>query len=127
MYKLLKLCLVAAPTAAFLLAPHPSIHTNTNAASAAWKPPLSVVRSTVTDSIAGVNGAVTPVDTLTYVDRTNRETTKEKIVVLGSGWAAVKFVQNIDTSKYDVTIVSPRNFFLFTPFLKFSIFLYSWR
>jgi len=52
----------------------------------------------------------------TYVDRTP-ETTKEKVVVLGSGWAAVKFLQNVDTARYDVTVVSPRNFFLFTPFL----------
>jgi len=52
----------------------------------------------------------------TYTDRTPT-TTKEKIVVLGSGWASVKFIQNIDTAKFDVTVVSPRNFFLFTPFL----------
>jgi NADH:ubiquinone reductase (non-electrogenic) len=49
-------------------------------------------------------------------DRTPK-TDKEKVVVLGSGWAAVKFVQNIDTTKMDVTVISPRNFFLFTPFL----------
>eukprot|EP00316_Scyphosphaera_apsteinii_P023033 CAMPEP_0119339852 /NCGR_PEP_ID=MMETSP1333-20130426/99202_1 /TAXON_ID=418940 /ORGANISM="Scyphosphaera apsteinii, Strain RCC1455" /LENGTH=586 /DNA_ID=CAMNT_0007351471 /DNA_START=92 /DNA_END=1852 /DNA_ORIENTATION=+ len=55
-------------------------------------------------------------DGCTYVDRTSISD-KEKIVVLGSGWAAVKFVQNIDTSRFDVTVVSPRNFFLFTPFL----------
>lgn len=58
------------------------------------------------------------VEECTYVDRTNDETKKEKIVVLGSGWAAIKFLQNIDTTnKYDVTVVSPRNYFLFTPFL----------
>jgi len=51
-----------------------------------------------------------------YIDRTSR-TSKEKVVVLGTGWASVKFLQNIDTSRFDVTIVSPRNFFLFTPFL----------
>jgi len=39
------------------------------------------------------------------------------VVVLGSGWAAVKFLQNVDTSRFAVTVVSPRNFFLFTPFL----------
>jgi len=49
-------------------------------------------------------------------DRT-RDTSKEKVVVLGSGWASVKFLQNIDTDKYDVTVISPRNFFLFSPFL----------
>jgi len=38
--------------------------------------------------------------------------------LLGSGWAAIKFLQTIDTTnQYDVTVVSPRNYFLFTPFL----------
>eukprot|EP00316_Scyphosphaera_apsteinii_P000599 CAMPEP_0119323262 /NCGR_PEP_ID=MMETSP1333-20130426/60395_1 /TAXON_ID=418940 /ORGANISM="Scyphosphaera apsteinii, Strain RCC1455" /LENGTH=557 /DNA_ID=CAMNT_0007330663 /DNA_START=115 /DNA_END=1788 /DNA_ORIENTATION=- len=53
----------------------------------------------------------------TYVDRTLESSGRENIVVLGTGWAAVKFLQNIDTSSFDVTVVSPRNYFLFTPFL----------
>lgn len=58
------------------------------------------------------------VEECTYVDRTNEKTQKKKIVVLGSGWAAIKFLQTIDTTnQYDVTVVSPRNYFLFTPFL----------
>lgn len=57
------------------------------------------------------------VEECTYVDRTDRDTPKERVVVLGAGWAAVKFLQNVDTSRYAVTVVSPRNFFLFTPFL----------
>mmetsp|Transcript_28416 Transcript_28416/g.38843 ORF Transcript_28416/g.38843 Transcript_28416/m.38843 type:complete len:595 (-) Transcript_28416:401-2185(-) len=47
--------------------------------------------------------------------------TKEKVLVLGTGWAAVKFAQNVDTSKFDVSVVSPRNFFLFTPFLPSTV------
>jgi len=47
--------------------------------------------------------------------------TREKVVVLGTGWASVKFAQNIDTRKYDVTVISPRNFFLFTPFLPSTV------
>jgi hypothetical protein len=42
---------------------------------------------------------------------------KEKIVVLGTGWGAASFLKDIDTSLYDVTVVSPRNYFLFTPML----------
>lgn len=54
----------------------------------------------------------------TYEDRsTPQNPSRERIVVLGSGWASVKFLQNIDTTKFDVTVVSPRNYFLFTPFL----------
>ena len=37
------------------------------------------------------------VEECTYVDRTNEKTQKEKIVVLGSGWAAIKFLQTIGT------------------------------
>jgi hypothetical protein len=42
---------------------------------------------------------------------------KEKVVVLGTGWGAASFLKDIDTNLYDVTIVSPRNYFLFTPML----------
>jgi len=42
---------------------------------------------------------------------------KERIVILGTGWGAAAFLKEIDTTKFDVTIISPRNFFLFTPML----------
>ncbi|KAF7313817.1 Mitochondrial external NADH dehydrogenase [Mycena chlorophos] len=42
---------------------------------------------------------------------------KKNIVVLGSGWGATAFLNALDTSEYNVTVVSPRNYFLFTPLL----------
>eukprot|EP01114_Cavostelium_apophysatum_P020040 TRINITY_DN660_c0_g2_i3.p1 TRINITY_DN660_c0_g2~~TRINITY_DN660_c0_g2_i3.p1 ORF type:complete len:624 (+),score=111.34 TRINITY_DN660_c0_g2_i3:535-2406(+) len=42
---------------------------------------------------------------------------RPKIVVLGSGWAALSMIREIDTRYYDIVMVSPRNFFLFTPLL----------
>lgn len=42
---------------------------------------------------------------------------REKVVVLGTGWGAASFLKDIDTSKYEVTVISPRNYFLFTPML----------
>ena len=42
---------------------------------------------------------------------------KPKIVVLGTGFAAFSFVKKIDVRVFDVTVVSPRNHFLFTPLL----------
>ena len=42
---------------------------------------------------------------------------KPKVVVIGCGWAGFRFAQDIDKSKYHVTLVSPRNHFLFTPLL----------
>ncbi len=42
---------------------------------------------------------------------------KPHVVVLGTGFAAFSFIKAIDTQSYDVTVVSPRNHFLFTPLL----------
>lgn len=42
---------------------------------------------------------------------------KPNVVILGSGWGAISFLKHIDTKKYNVSIVSPRNYFLFTPLL----------
>lgn len=44
-------------------------------------------------------------------------TKKERVVLLGTGWGAVSFLKSIDTTLYDVTVISPRNYFLFTPML----------
>jgi hypothetical protein len=42
---------------------------------------------------------------------------KEKIVILGTGWGAASFLKDIDTDLVDVTVISPHNYFLFTPML----------
>ncbi|XP_010906377.1 external alternative NAD(P)H-ubiquinone oxidoreductase B2, mitochondrial isoform X2 [Elaeis guineensis] len=42
---------------------------------------------------------------------------KKKVVVLGTGWAGTTFLKNLDSSLYDVQVVSPRNYFAFTPLL----------
>lgn len=50
-------------------------------------------------------------------DVNKQSNTKEKIVILGTGWGAAAFLKDIDTDKYDVTVISPRNYFVFTPML----------
>ena len=62
--------------------------------------------------------------TLTYACQDNRVLqicdgtgNKKKVVILGTGWAGASFLRNIDTSLYDVHVVSPRNYFTFTPLL----------
>lgn len=42
---------------------------------------------------------------------------KKKVVVLGSGWSGYSFLNYLNNPNYDVQVVSPRNFFLFTPLL----------
>ncbi|KAG8078152.1 hypothetical protein GUJ93_ZPchr0007g3087 [Zizania palustris] len=63
------------------------------------------------------------VGTLTYACQDNQVlqindgTGKKKVVIIGTGWAGASFLRNIDTSLYDVHVVSPRNYFTFTPLL----------
>ncbi|CCD24982.1 NADH-ubiquinone reductase (H(+)-translocating) NDE2 NDAI_0E01660 [Naumovozyma dairenensis CBS 421] len=49
----------------------------------------------------------------TFSDGSPRKT----IVILGSGWGSISLLKNLDTTKYNVIVVSPRNYFLFTPLL----------
>ncbi|SCU98025.1 LAFA_0G14972g1_1 [Lachancea sp. 'fantastica'] len=42
---------------------------------------------------------------------------RPKLVVLGSGWASVGVLKALAPGEYDVTVVSPQNYFLFTPLL----------
>ncbi|KAF3930601.1 hypothetical protein ABW19_dt0204867 [Dactylella cylindrospora] len=43
--------------------------------------------------------------------------TKKTLVILGSGWGSVSLLKKLDTENYNVIVISPRNFFLFTPLL----------
>ena len=43
---------------------------------------------------------------------------KLKLVVIGTGFVSLSLLQYIDTDLYDVTVVSPRPYFLFTPLLE---------
>lgn len=42
---------------------------------------------------------------------------KKKLVILGSGWGAVSLLRQLEKDQYDVTVISPTNYFLFTPML----------
>ncbi|EFR00330.1 external NADH-ubiquinone oxidoreductase 1 [Nannizzia gypsea CBS 118893] len=42
---------------------------------------------------------------------------KKTLVVLGTGWGSVSLLKKLDTENYNVVVISPRNFFLFTPLL----------
>ncbi|XP_031500545.1 internal alternative NAD(P)H-ubiquinone oxidoreductase A2, mitochondrial-like [Nymphaea colorata] len=42
---------------------------------------------------------------------------KPRIVVLGTGWAACRFLKSVNTKTYDVVCISPRNHMVFTPLL----------
>ncbi|XP_031276767.1 external alternative NAD(P)H-ubiquinone oxidoreductase B2, mitochondrial [Pistacia vera] len=42
---------------------------------------------------------------------------KKKVVVLGTGWAGTSFLKSLNNPSYDVQVISPRNYFAFTPLL----------
>merc|ERR1719235_956727 len=50
----------------------------------------------------------------------NNQTEKPNLVVLGTGWGSFRVLSDIDSEKYNVSVVSPRNHLLFTPMLASS-------
>lgn len=40
-----------------------------------------------------------------------------RTVIIGSGWAGFKLIETLDQRYHDVVVISPRNYFLFTPLL----------
>lgn len=42
---------------------------------------------------------------------------KPKLVILGGGWGSVALLKNINPDDYHITVISPANYFLFTPML----------
>ncbi|KAJ1567401.1 NADH:ubiquinone oxidoreductase [Cladochytrium tenue] len=42
---------------------------------------------------------------------------KKTIAILGTGWGSTSLIKDLDTDNYNVVVVSPRSYFLFTPLL----------
>ncbi|KAJ3102118.1 hypothetical protein HDU97_000760 [Phlyctochytrium planicorne] len=42
---------------------------------------------------------------------------KKKLVVLGTGWGAISVIKSLEKEGFDVCVVSPSNYFLFSPLL----------
>ena len=42
---------------------------------------------------------------------------RERIVILGSGWAGYTLARDLNPKKYQIVLVSPRSYFAFTPLL----------
>ncbi|KAL7086853.1 hypothetical protein ACP275_13G027900 [Erythranthe tilingii] len=52
-----------------------------------------------------------------FADATQVDVKKKKVVVLGTGWAGTSFLKNLKDPSYEIEVVSPRNYFAFTPLL----------
>ncbi|KAF2725670.1 FAD/NAD(P)-binding domain-containing protein [Polychaeton citri CBS 116435] len=53
--------------------------------------------------------------TIQEIDNSRRG--RERIVILGSGWAGYTLARDLDQRKFQVVVVSPRSYFVFTPLL----------
>ncbi|KAI9493268.1 pyridine nucleotide-disulfide oxidoreductase-domain-containing protein [Zychaea mexicana] len=51
------------------------------------------------------------------LDEHEQDQEKPRLVIIGSGWGAVSVLRNLDKDKFNVTVISPNNYFLFTPLL----------
>lgn len=47
----------------------------------------------------------------------NQKNNRERVVILGSGWAGFSLASDLDQRKYQIVVVSPRSYFVFTPLL----------
>jgi NADH:ubiquinone reductase (non-electrogenic) len=77
-------------------------------------------RAIAATACAGVGAAAYPFVSAPFpraLQESSNASPRERLVVLGSGWGAVALLKNIDPTLYDVSVVSPRNFFLNTPLL----------
>ncbi|KAK8188904.1 external NADH-ubiquinone oxidoreductase 1 mitochondrial precursor [Phyllosticta capitalensis] len=50
-------------------------------------------------------------------DQPEPDPKKKTLVILGTGWGSVSLLKKLDTENYNVVVISPRNYFLFTPLL----------
>ncbi|KAH7376613.1 external NADH-ubiquinone oxidoreductase [Plectosphaerella cucumerina] len=46
-----------------------------------------------------------------------RQKDKPKLVIIGGGWGGVALLKELNPEDYHVTVISPKNYFLFTPML----------
>ncbi|KAK9714767.1 hypothetical protein RND81_06G118400 [Saponaria officinalis] len=83
-------------------------------------PSLSKLLVVVTVSGSAGGGLLAFSDSKPYdssVSSPETEIKKKKVVVLGTGWAGTSFLRNLKNPSYDIQVISPRNYFAFTPLL----------
>ncbi|OZJ02904.1 hypothetical protein BZG36_04919 [Bifiguratus adelaidae] len=51
------------------------------------------------------------------IDDTSDEIDKPRLVIIGGGWGAVSTLKQLNEGQYHITLISPTNYFLFTPLL----------
>ncbi|XP_031094136.1 external alternative NAD(P)H-ubiquinone oxidoreductase B2, mitochondrial-like [Ipomoea triloba] len=78
---------------------------------------LLIVFTVSGGSLVAYSEATKPHDSNNLGDLTEANNQKKRVVVLGTGWAGTSFLKNLKDPSYDVQVISPRNYFAFTPLL----------
>ncbi|KAI1811250.1 FAD/NAD(P)-binding domain-containing protein [Poronia punctata] len=82
----------------------------------ALRPVLAAGLSKKASHVAGgARMASTVTDTVPVSADRSSTGRKERVVILGSGWAGYGFAKDLDPKKYERIMVSPRSYFVFTP------------
>lgn len=86
------------------------------------KKPTHRVRTFARAVLLGVVGGATYIVYTSYLQRHPHEQldfdpSLPTVAVLGNGWASTAFLKQLDNTGYNVVVISPRNYFLFTPLL----------
>ncbi|KAI2612956.1 FAD/NAD(P)-binding domain-containing protein [Hypoxylon fragiforme] len=75
-------------------------------------------RATYLSVLAGVGAVIYDGYTDRHPDdQFTPDPSKKTLVILGTGWGSVALLKKLDTANYNVIVISPRNYFLFTPLL----------
>ncbi|VFQ58925.1 unnamed protein product [Cuscuta campestris] len=78
---------------------------------------LLIVLTVSGGGLVAYSDATQQQDSINHHALTDAANKKKKVVVLGTGWAATSFLKNLKDPSYDVQVISPRNYFAFTPLL----------
>ncbi|XP_019175242.1 PREDICTED: external alternative NAD(P)H-ubiquinone oxidoreductase B2, mitochondrial-like [Ipomoea nil] len=78
---------------------------------------LLIVFTVSGGSLVAYSEATKPHESNNLGDLTEVNHQKKRVVVLGTGWAGTSFLKNLKDPSYDVQVISPRNYFAFTPLL----------
>lgn len=70
-----------------------------------------------TTSSSAIQSTVNQRRSLTVAHLDNIKRGRERVVILGSGWAGYTMARDLDHRKFQAVIVSPRSYFVFTPLL----------
>ncbi|KAJ3186716.1 hypothetical protein HDU85_007536 [Gaertneriomyces sp. JEL0708] len=87
----------------------------TSIAPATSATPGASVRDAKYPATLEIDGRTLPVVTMFTDDQA--DIAKPRLVILGSGWGATSLVKDLQANGYYTVIISPTNYFLFTPLL----------